>query len=111
MEKHEAGIFIIFSLAYLRSGGRLFDKVSLDAVENCAANFLASLLDILSFLSCQIFNHFCEADDARRKNGENCARRKGREGNNSEFQRPRSEYFSSNVFQLAGRQGKKCVEY
>ena len=100
-------IYFIFSMAYLRSGGRLFDKVLLDAVENCAANFLASLFDILSFLSCQICSYFCEADDARRKNGKNCARRKGRESNNSEFQMPRSEYFSLDVFQFAGKRGKK----
>ena len=70
-------IYFIFSMAYLRSGGRLFDKVLLDAVENCAANFLASLFEILSFLSCQICSYFCEANDARRKNGENCGRREG----------------------------------
>lgn len=101
-------IYFIFSLAYLRSGGRLFDKVLLDAVENWAANFLASLFDILSFLSCQMCGYFCEADDAKRKN---CTRRKGREGDNWEFQMPRSEYLSSNVFQFAGRQGNKCVEW
>ena len=54
-------IYFIFYMAYLRSGGRLFDKVLLDAVENCAANFLASLFDISSFLSSQICSYFCEA--------------------------------------------------
>ena len=67
-------------MAYLRSGGRLFDKVLLDAVENCAAKFLASLFDILSFLSWQICSYFCEADDARRKKRRKLRPKEGKGG-------------------------------